>query len=329
MWKCLTTAPSRRRLAQSSAPAQGEQFHLSSATLFCLREARTGKEPSGYLEAAALLKRAGSSSSCCLPGEGRTKSMPAPCTRRGLLEPCVFGTIRTRRCWRTLCRKRALLFPMQNISAGIVEREAGCRVTPSLVIAGSVPSALITDGVDGLTCGDTAESMADAIEQYLRSPEDMLEMRARVPGIAPVPWDDVLARVSARYEALAGMERLSLRRKRGIFRKEIGEGRSHARKARHGPDLEIFNAGYAAPLRLCASSPESRVPATDRFRPASALHAGGNGRFLPERSTHCWIRSMPTPRAGPGDHDRKKRDRHCRSELGRPTTAACHTSFIR
>lgn len=202
-----------------------EQFHLTSApALLFAGSLEREKNLPRVLEAAALLKARGVVFQLLLAGRGPDeKHARAVAQALGLLGTVRFlGQITDEALLAGLYAESALcLFPMQNISAGLVVREAAVQGTPSLVIAGSVPSALITDGVDGLTCGDTAESMADAIEQYLRSPEDMLEMRARVPGIAPVPWDDVLDRVSARYEALAGMERLSLRRKRGIFRKEM------------------------------------------------------------------------------------------------------------
>ncbi|MEA5047541.1 MAG: serine hydrolase [Eubacteriales bacterium] len=202
-----------------------EMFHLSNApALLFAGSFEKEKNLPRVLEAAALLKKRGVGFQLLLAGRGPDEKHARTVAQElGLLGTVRFlGQITDEALLAGLYAESALcLFPMQSISAGLVVREAAIQGTPSLVIAGSAPSALITDGVNGLTCGDTAESMADTIEQYLRSPEQMHAMRTRVLSIAPVSWDDVLDRVSARYEALAGMERFSLRRKRGIFRKEM------------------------------------------------------------------------------------------------------------
>ncbi len=202
-----------------------EEFHLTNApALLFAGSLEREKNLPRVLEAAALLRQRGTPFQLLIAGRGPDeKHARAVAKELGLIGSVRFlGQITNEALLGGLYAESALcLFPMQQISAGLVVREAAVQGTPSLVIAGSAPSVLIQNGVNGLTCGDTAESMADAIEDYLSAPEHIRAIRARVPSLAPVPWDAVLDRVSERYQALAGMERMSLKRKRGLFRKEL------------------------------------------------------------------------------------------------------------
>ena len=202
-----------------------EQFHLTNAPalLFAGTLDREKNLPR-VLEAAALLKGRGLNFQLLLAGRGPDEQHARRIARElGLAGSVRFlGQITDEALLAGLYAESALcLFPMQNISAGLVVREAAVQGTPSLVIAGSAASGLIQNGVNGLTCGDTAESMADAIADYLGQPEQVKQLRASVRSIAPVSWEAVLDRVNARYEALAGLERAALRRKRGLFRREM------------------------------------------------------------------------------------------------------------
>ena len=210
--------------AETRARAR-EQFHLSSApALLFAGSLEPEKNLPRVLEAAALLKAKGMSFQLLLAGRGPDEQHARRIARElGLAGTVRFlGQVTDEALMAGLYAESALcLFPMQNISAGLVVREAAAQGTPSLVIAGSAASGLIQNGINGLTCGDTAESMADAIEDYLRQPGQMESIRKQALAIAPVSWDAVLDRVSARYEALAGLERAALRRKRGVFRREM------------------------------------------------------------------------------------------------------------
>ncbi len=202
-----------------------EVFHLnaSPALLFAGSLDREKNLPRVF-EAAALLRLRGVRFQLLVAGRGPDEKHARAVARElGLTGTVRFlGQIADESLLGGLYAESALcLFPMQSVSAGLVVREAAVQGTPSLVIAGSAPGELITDGVNGLTCGDTAESMADAIENYLSDPARMAQLRENARAIAPVPWDAVIDRIGARYEALAGMERSALRRKRGIFRREM------------------------------------------------------------------------------------------------------------
>ena len=210
--------------AETRARAR-EQFHLSSApALLFAGSLEREKNLPRVLEAAAILKTRGVSFQLLLAGRGPDEQKARVLAHKlGLAGTVRFlGQITNEALLSGLYAESALcLFPMQNISAGLVVREAAVQGTPSLVIAGSAASTMIQNGENGLTCGDTAESMADAIADFLCAPDQIERIRARAKSIAPVSWDTVLDRVNARYEALAGLERAALRRKRGLFRKEM------------------------------------------------------------------------------------------------------------
>lgn len=210
--------------AETRARAR-EKFHLSNApALLFAGSLEQDRNLPRVFEAAALLKARGVRFQLLLAGRGPDEQKARALMQKLGLAGIVrfLGQITDEALLSGLYAESALcLFPMQNISAGLVVREAAVQGTPSLVIAGSAASALIQNGETGLTCGDTAESMADAIADYLCAPEQIVYLRARAKSLAPVSWDAVIDRVNARYEALAGLERAALRRKRGLFRKEM------------------------------------------------------------------------------------------------------------
>ncbi len=210
--------------AESRAKAR-ETFHLAqSPALLFAGSLDHQKNLSNVFEAAAQLRQRGHDFQLLIAGSGPEEKHARTLARElGLLGTVRFlGQIADESLLSGLYAESTLcLFPMQRISAGLVVREAAVQGTPSLVIAGSMPADLIANGVNGLTCGDTPESMADAIADYLADPAAQAKMREQARSMAPVPWEKVISRVNARYEMLAGMDRALLRRKRGLFRKEM------------------------------------------------------------------------------------------------------------
>ncbi len=215
----LETAGERARLRAR------ETFHLTDVpALFFSGSMEPQKNLPRVLEAAAILQRRGVRFQLLLTGRGpeekRVKERVHALNLTGTVR--FLGYITDETLLSGLYAESALcLFPAQGVSAGLIVREAAVQGTPSLVIAGSAPSALIENGVNGLTCGDTAEGMANAIEAYLNAPGRAREISLRAKEIAPVSWDAVIDRVVARYTELASMERTALKRKRGIFRKGL------------------------------------------------------------------------------------------------------------
>ena len=202
-----------------------EAFHLTDApALFFAGSLEPQKNLPRVLEAAAILLRRGVRFQLLLAGHGseerRVKELVHTLNLTGMVR--FLGFITDETLLSGLYAESALcLFPAQGVTAGLIVREAAVQGTPSLVIAGSAPSSLIENGVNGLTCGDTAESMADAIEGYLDSPERIRAISLGAKQIAPVSWDAVIDKVVTRYTELASLERTALKRKRGIFRKEL------------------------------------------------------------------------------------------------------------
>ena len=202
-----------------------EAFHLTDApALFFAGSLEPEKNLPRVLEATAILQRRGVRFQLLLAGHGpeekRVKERVHALNLTGTVR--FLGFVSDETLLSGLYAESVLcLFPAQGITAGLIVREAAVQGTPSLVIAGSAPSTLIENGVNGLTCGDTAESMANAIEAYLNAPERMQEISLRAKEIAPVSWDAVIDRVIARYTELASLDRTALKRKRGIFRKEM------------------------------------------------------------------------------------------------------------
>jgi glycosyltransferase involved in cell wall biosynthesis len=149
-----------------------EEFHLTgSPALLFAGSLDQQKNLSNVFDAAARLRQRGVDFQLLIAGSGPEEKHARTIARDlGLLGTVRFlGQITDESLLAGLYAESALcLFPMQRISAGLVVREAAVQGTPSLVIAGSFPGDLITDGVNGLTCGDTPESMADAIEDYLK-----------------------------------------------------------------------------------------------------------------------------------------------------------------
>lgn len=202
-----------------------EAFHLTDApALLFAGSLERQKNLPRVLEAAAILKARGIKFQLLLAGRGPDEKNARQLAREMQLTGTVrfLGYVDDDALLGGLYAESALcLFPARQISTGFAVREAAVQGTPSLVVAGSAPGALIKNGVNGLTCGDTAESMADVIERYLSAPARMRAMREKALRIAPVSWDAVIGRVAARYEELASLDRTLLRRKRGIFRKEL------------------------------------------------------------------------------------------------------------
>ena len=202
-----------------------EAFYLTGASVLLFAGSlEKQKNLPRVLEAAALLKNRGVNFQLLLAGSGPDERRVRDLTHAlGLAGTVRFlGYVEDEELLSGLYAESALcLFPSEQISAGFVVREAAAQGTPSLVIAGSAPNALIQNNVNGLTCGDTAESMADVVEAYLGAPERIRALSACAREMAPVSWDAVMERVAARYEELATLDRTQLHRKRGVFRKEL------------------------------------------------------------------------------------------------------------
>jgi len=91
-----------------------------------------------------------------------TGELASLATEEGIASRVVFtGEIRDRAKMRSLYAAADLFaFPSDYDTDGIVLKEAAAFSLPSVVLAGSSPASMIEDGVNGLTCEATVESLA-------------------------------------------------------------------------------------------------------------------------------------------------------------------------
>ena len=92
-----------------------------------------------------------------------------------------------------------LIFPSVYDNAPMVVREAAAVGTPSILMRGSCAAEGVTDGVNGLLCENTAESVCDCMRRGL-SNRGALGQAARAT--IPQPWRKIVADARTRYEAL-------------------------------------------------------------------------------------------------------------------------------
>lgn len=90
----------------------------------------------------------------------------------GLGDDAVFtGIVRDRVRMRSLYAAADLfVFPSEYDTDGIVITEAAAFGVPAIVMQGAPPSSRIRDGIDGIVCENSVESVARAIERIARDP---------------------------------------------------------------------------------------------------------------------------------------------------------------
>ncbi len=200
-------------------------FHIlpNAPLLICVGNASQMKNLPRILDAAAMLQRRGTAFQLLFVGTGGEDAAVREHIRERSLDGVVrfVGHVPDSALLNGLYAAADLcLFPLQALSAGLVIREAAAQHTPSLVLAGTAASRLIAPAVNGLTCGDDAEDMADTIDAFL-SRTDRAAVGAAAAESLTIPWEAVIDRVEARYQTLATGDKTALKRKRGLFRKEL------------------------------------------------------------------------------------------------------------
>jgi 1,2-diacylglycerol 3-alpha-glucosyltransferase len=158
------------------------------------------------IEAAALLKKRGYAFQLVFAGQGQDREKLAEQAAELGLEQLVFaGHITDRDLLDGLYMAADLfVFPSLYDTAGLVVREAAMMGTPSVVVKDTAPAEVITPGLNGLVCENTADSLCAAMQQYLfeTSGADRAAMRERVRESVPLPWEKVMAEVDERYRAI-------------------------------------------------------------------------------------------------------------------------------
>jgi glycosyltransferase involved in cell wall biosynthesis len=175
------------------------------------------------LEAAVLLRKRGHSFILVFTGQGQDKEKLEKLTvERGLDKVVFTGHITDRNLLDGLYMAASLfVFPSLYDTAGLVVREAAVMGTPSVVVKNSAPAEVITDGLNGLVCNNTAENLCDAMESYLfvMSDDERAAIRKHARESIPLPWETVMTEVEERYKAIIAKgtrKRKSVHRHRSI-----------------------------------------------------------------------------------------------------------------
>ncbi|MDR0898226.1 MAG: glycosyltransferase [Oscillospiraceae bacterium] len=159
------------------------------------------------LEASALLAREGLAFRLLLAGQGPHREEMADKARDlGIENRLTFtGHLReTRELDGLYALARLFVFPSLYDTSSMVLREAAAMGTPSVVVAGSQPAECIKDGENGLTCGDDAASLADAMRRALVDQDFAARLGQAAKATIPVPWAVLAEKMEARYVALLG-----------------------------------------------------------------------------------------------------------------------------
>ncbi|MDD2245200.1 MAG: glycosyltransferase [Dysgonamonadaceae bacterium] len=94
------------------------------------------------------------------------------------------------------------LFPSLYDNAPLVVREAAALHTPSMLIAGSTASEIITDSENGFLISNSIENFADKIRSLYYSPEVIQQVGDNAALTINRSWKDIVNEVSDRYDRL-------------------------------------------------------------------------------------------------------------------------------
>jgi 1,2-diacylglycerol 3-alpha-glucosyltransferase len=126
----------------------------------------------------------------------------------GLGDDAVFtGRVRSRARMRSLYAAADLfVFPSEYDTDGIVITEAAAFEVPAIVLRGAPPSSRIRDGVDGLVCENSVESVAGAIERIAEDPGLGRRLGAEARRALYRSLEDVADSVFDRYTSVLRVE---------------------------------------------------------------------------------------------------------------------------
>ena len=94
------------------------------------------------------------------------------------------------------------VFPSLYDTFSLVVREAAAMGTPSVVVRGSCASESIQDQHNGFLCEDDTNDLCRVIEAALGDPNHTRKVGEAARQTIPVTWEEVMAEVISRYEAL-------------------------------------------------------------------------------------------------------------------------------
>lgn len=104
-------------------------------------------------------------------------------------------------------RATLFVFPSVYDNAPMVVREAAVMGTPSVLVRGSSAADIVKDGQNGLLCEDNSRDLARVILRVLHDDALIRRLGEDARQTIPVPWEQVMARVTERYSLLIDMNR--------------------------------------------------------------------------------------------------------------------------
>ncbi len=176
------------------------------------------------LHAAAQLQSRGVDFQLVMAGQGKDEKAIRKLTEElGLMGRTTFtGHIMDTRLLNGLYAAASLfVFPSAYDTAGLVVRESAAAGTPSVVLANTAPAEVVFDGENGFVCEESPDSLSTILERALSDEAGLKRIGERARKTIPIPWETVMNDVIDRYQALVETERVALKRKRGLFRKEL------------------------------------------------------------------------------------------------------------
>lgn len=158
--------------------------------------------------------------------------------------------------WSLYEQASLFLFPSLYDTAGLVVHEAATVGTPSLVVEGSAPADVITDGISGFVTKNSPEYIAAIIGDALSDTKKLRAIGNQAKSSIPVPWDALMSEVIERYEEIIDRDRSSLTLKRGILRKQRN-ALSHSLESRSAKAVIKFMRKEMQDIYSYAYSPNS------------------------------------------------------------------------
>lgn len=159
------------------------------------------------IEACGLLKQKGFDFQLVLAGQGlaeqEVRELAKKCNiTENLTLTGYVADVETLDCLYHMAD--LFVFPSIYDNAPMVLREAAAQKTPALAIEGSCTAEVIQDGVNGILCQDTNESVCDRILSYFAIPEEKRnEMKEAAYKTIPIAWDGPLMdTILERYQNL-------------------------------------------------------------------------------------------------------------------------------
>lgn len=206
------------RLADASAIHQARQLLglADQPVLLFVGQINWKKNILRVLEAAALARQSRQRFRLVLAGKGPDESaVLAKIQEFGMEEICTLpGHITDTAILDALYSISSLfVFPSLYDNAPMVVREAAVMGLPSVMVRGSDAAVVVTDGVNGFLCDDSAEDLARVITEALNNPERTKKIGEQARKDIPVSWESLMPRVIEAYEDVIDNYRGRSRRK--------------------------------------------------------------------------------------------------------------------